>query len=388
MVSICPSKDCTGCGLCTSVCPVHCISMRPGRLGHLYPGIDQDACIDCGACRASCPALSPAEASEHGLGFSAPDKAYAAWADDSGEYLTSASGGAASVLARHFLSSGGIVYGCAVCPGQGGQAFDVRHIRVDKVEELALLKGSKYVQSNIMDILPSLKKDVRSGSHVLFIGTPCQAAAVKRLFRKEPDNLMVADLVCHGVPSLPMLRQHISRRIHISPVEVGGVSFRDSSGFRINIAGLDGSLLYSSRPLTGLRTEDLYYCLFMDGFTYRESCYRCRYARVERVSDLTLGDFWGLDRSVQTPSSGVSLILPVSEKGKAALEILKQGMTVVERSVQEAASGNEQLRHPKHKSIRIKVFRALKKVFGPGVYYLLVIDRIIFKRIRRKLRAR
>ena len=388
MVSICSSEDCTGCGLCTAVCPVHCISMRPGQLGHLYPEIDPGACIDCGACRAACPVLSSAEASGHGLGFSAPDKAYAAWADDSCEYLTSASGGAASVLARHYILSGGIVYGCAVCPGKDGQAFDVRHIRVDNVEKLTLLKGSKYVQSSIMDILPSLKKDVRSGSHVLFIGTPCQAAAVKRLFRKEPDNLLVADLVCHGVPSLSELRQHISRRLHISPVEVGGVSFRDSSGFRINISGLDGRLLYSSRPLTGLRTEDLYYCLFMDGFTYRESCYRCRYACVERVSDLTLGDFWGLDRSVRTPSSGVSLILPVSEKGKAAMEILKQGMTIVERSVQEAASGNEQLRHPKHKSIRIKVFRALEKAFGPRVYYLLVIDRIAVKRIRRKFGAK
>lgn len=384
MDSICSFQDCTGCGLCSAVCPVRCISMRPGQLGHLYPEIDTAVCIDCGACRASCPA----NASDACLGFSLPDKAYAAWADDSGEYLTSASGGAASVLARNYILSGGIVYGCSVCPGEDGQAFDVRHIRVESADGLPGLKGSKYVQSSIRDMLPSLKKDIGAGRQVLFVGTPCQAAAVKRLFRKEPDNLLVVDLVCHGVPSLAMLRKHVSDRLDIDPAEAGNISFRDSSGFRMVISGRDGRILYGSRPLTGLRTEDLYYCLFMDGFSYRESCYRCRYARGERVSDLTLGDFWGLDKSVRTPGNGVSLILPVTKKGKAAMEILKQGMTLVERSVQEAVSGNEQLRHPKHKSIRIKVFRVLEKAFGPGIYYLLVIDRIILKRIRRKLTAK
>lgn len=384
MDSICTSQDCTGCGLCTAVCPVHCISMRQGQLGHLYPGIDTSACIDCGACRAACPSNLPDDA----LGFTLPDEAYAAWSNDLSEYLTSASGGAASVLARHFLSSGGIVYGCAVCPGKDGQQFDVRHIRIGKEEELVQLKGSKYVQSRIADILPSLKNDVRAGQRVLFIGTPCQAAAVKRLFRREPDNLVVADLVCHGVPSLAMLQQHIARRLRISPAEVDNISFRDSSGFRLGIKDGEGRQLYVSRPLEGLRTEDLYYCLFMDGFTYRESCYRCRYARPERTADLTLGDFWGLDRSVRTPSSGVSLVLPVTEKGKAALDILRKGMTLVPRPVREAVRGNEQLRHPKHKSIRIKIFRTFEKPSGPRLYYLLVIDRIILKHIRKIFRAR
>lgn len=322
------------------------------------------------------------------MGFVLPDEAYAAWANDGSEYVTSASGGAASVLARHYLSSGGIVYGCSVCPGKEGQAFDVRHTRVAKEEDLAQLKGSKYVQSSIGALLPYLKKDVRSGRHVLFIGTPCQAAAVKRLFRQEPDNLLVADLVCHGVPSLAMLQQHIARRLRISRAEVGNISFRDSSGFRLGIKDGEGRQLYVSRPLEGLRTEDLYYCLFMDGFTYRESCYRCRYARPERTADLTLGDFWGLDKSVRTPSSGVSLVLPVTEKGKAALDILRKGMTLVPRPVQEAVRGNEQLRHPKHKSMRIKIYRIFEKTFGLRLYYLLVVDRIILKRIRKILWAK
>lgn len=384
MVNICPSKDCTGCGLCTAVCPVHCISMQPGQLGHLYPHIDSAACIDCGACSRSCPS----NASGAEMGFVRPDDAYAAWANDSSEYLTSASGGAASVLARYYLSSGGIVYGCSVCPGKDGQSFDVQHIRVGKKEDPSGLKGSKYVQSSIRDILPSLKNDVRAGQQVLFIGTPCQAAAVRSLFSKEQDNLLVVDLVCHGVPSLAMLRNHVSRRLHMSPAEVENITFRDASGFRMVISGRDGRPLYVCRPLTGLRTEDLYYCLFMDGFTYRESCYRCRYACVERVSDMTLGDFWGLDRSVKTPSSGVSLVLPVTEKGKAALDILRKGMTLVQRPVQEAVRGNEQLRCPKHKSIRIKIFRIFEKTFGQRLYYLLVVDRIILKRIRKILWAK
>ena len=198
MIVICEKKQCFGCGLCAYSCPKHCISMEIGNsFGHLFPHIDQSACVDCGLCQKKCPALHLPEKQR-------PITAYAAWSIDSEDYQSSTSGAAASVLSRHVLEQGGVVYGCAML-----RDIDVRHIRIDNVSDIKKLKGSKYVQSDLMDIFASLKTDVETGRQTLFIGTPCQVAAMKRLFKNQPDNLILVDLICHGVPSLELLRQHI-----------------------------------------------------------------------------------------------------------------------------------------------------------------------------------
>ena len=143
MNNICDKAQCTGCGLCAARCPKHCITMRAiGKLGHVYPVIDQGSCIDCGLCRKGCPSLVEIECRY-------PQKAYAAWSKDGDDYKSSTSGGAASVLTRHILDKGGVVYGCSVLPG-----IRIEHVRIDKIEDAARLKGSKYVQSSITGVLP------------------------------------------------------------------------------------------------------------------------------------------------------------------------------------------------------------------------------------------
>ena len=219
---------------------------------------------------------------------------------------------------------------------------------------------------------------------VLFIGTPCQVAAVRQFFRTTPPGLFTVDIVCHGVPSEALFRKYIKNSLHIDSRAIGSVTFRPGGRFQIEISDRKGDLLYTHKPVSAYRSEDIFYSMFMDGFTYRDSCYKCRFASSNRVSDMTIGDFWGLGKDVPEHTYGVSLVLPVTEKGKYLYGILKDGMVMYERPVREAVSGNEQLRHPKHKSIRIRVFRALAPYLGIGVYRALILDWLILKRLGKK----
>lgn len=162
-------------------------------LGHLYPAIDNTKCVDCGLCKKVCP-------SNHQQTKSTPTLAYAGWDKNEDEYKSSTSGGAASALSRYIIRQGGVVYGCEM-----SLDLDVRHIRVENEEDIIKLKGSKYVQSSIRECLKDIKKELRQGKKVLFIGTPCQVAAVKSVVGNNDSNLYTVDLICHGVPSLNFL---------------------------------------------------------------------------------------------------------------------------------------------------------------------------------------
>lgn len=377
MRRICDKKDCTGCGLCANLCPKECIEMiSEDKLGHLFPEIDRDRCTDCGRCRKVCPSLNK-EA------LTRPTTAYAAWARDGREYKSSSSGGAAAVISRHIINKGGVVYGCAMLPG-----VEVRHIRVDREEDLCLLKGSKYVQSDIQDALSLIKNDVKTGFPVLFVGTPCQVAAVKNLFPSTPDNLFLVDLVCHGVPSVGLLRKHING---IMPYQdCHSVIFREGNDFCLKVtSSVNGRdvTAYDCRLSTD-RYRDFFINSFMDGYTYRDSCYRCLYARPERVGDITIGDFWGLGKDVPDHDNGCSLIMPVSAKGIELVEHIKPFLNIYERTVSEAVAGNDQLRAPKRKGPRIALYRALARHSdGSWPYYLTVADlrvRLRLKKTKKK----
>lgn len=382
MKTVSDRNDCTGCGLCASLCPQRCIEMQSvDKLGHLFPVIDAFRCIDCGKCRKACPSVAPIE-------FYAPHSAWAAWAKDTEDYKSSASGGAASVMSRRILQKGGVVYGCAMLPG-----VEVKHIRVEKEDELTLLKGSKYVQSDIREALSLIKNDVGSGRPVLFTGTPCQVAAVKNLFgAQQPDNLFLVDLVCHGVPSVNLLRSHCGRIVPFRNCR--SVVFREGTGFCLKlISGDDWVAVYESYLDTG-RYKDFYINSFFDGYTYRESCYGCRYARPERVGDLTVGDFWGLGKSapadmIPDHPDGCSLVMPITSKGLGLVEEIKPQMNIFERPVSESVEGNDQLRSPMRKGPRKVLYRALARHFeGEWPYFLVVADLRVRGELKKFFRKR
>lgn len=367
---ICKAEQCTGCTACMNRCPKKCIEMHEDSImGHLHPVIDHTKCVDCGACKKVCPVNSP-------LNLQKPLTAYAGWDKSESEYESSTSGGAASAFARYVIRQGGVVYGCAMMPG-----IEVRHIRIDTEYDIRLLKGSKYVQSTIGDVYSKVREDLRQDRKVLFIGTPCQVAGVKSFIGERiAGNLYTVDLICHGTPSLAFLRRHILKKTKgVVPDEI----FFRKGAYLLLLLLLGGKEIYRS-SLFEQRYQDIYYNAFFDGFSYRDSCNTCRYAQPNRVSDVTIGDFWGLDGDfpLEHPH-GCSVLLPTTEKGMVLIDGIRSEFNLFERSVDEAVNGNEQLRNPKKKNFRIKVFRKILPLFGiDKSYRLCMFDKIIKRNLR------
>ena len=334
-------------------------------MGHLYPRIDRTSCTDCGLCRRVCPSVDSIQLLK-------PSTAYAAWQKDLSEYVSSSSGGMAAALSGHIVSEGGVVYGCAMLPD-----IDVRHIRVDSPADLYKLKGSKYVQSDLRPIWKPLQEDVKNGRKVLFTGTPCQVAAARKLFKTQPSNLYCVDLICHGVPSLASLRAHVHKVADCEHYEK--VVFREGDGIYVVVVGIvDGAAKEVYRTnLWEQRYEDWYINTFIDGFTYRDSCYKCSYARPERAGDITIGDFWGLGAlqsadEIPAHENGCSVALISTAKGRELFDAVREKLNVYERPVEEAVAGNDQLRAPKKMYPVISLYRAVNKhVKAPWLYFLL-----------------
>jgi coenzyme F420-reducing hydrogenase beta subunit len=225
--------DCSGCNVCAEACPKHCIEMIPDRKGFLYPKVNTVTCVDCGVCVKVCPF------EEGNIKLNSPLTAYAAWNKDREQYLASSSGGAAHVFSSYIIRQGGVVYGCT------SESIHVRHIRVDALSELSKLQGSKYVQSDVRGLFSQVKADLQAGKPVLFIGTPCQVAGLKNYIKRIPEHLYLVDLICHGVPSLQMLHEHINHIMKGRPAEQ--LSFRKGQLYRIEITSRCGTV-YSSEP--------------------------------------------------------------------------------------------------------------------------------------------
>lgn len=362
--AVCGHQQCTGCGLCLSLCPQQCISIGTGELGHVYPQIDADRCTNCGLCQRNCPAL-------HSQHLAAPQACYAVWSKDVDDYRTSSSGGVASVLSRYVIEQGGIVYGCAMLPD-----IDVRHVRIDNAEDLWRLKGSKYVQSDVCGVYRQLKEDVKAGRNTLFIGTPCQVAAVKAIYKVQPENLLLVDLICHGVPSRELLKRHVKNVTGRESCD--NIMFRESDDFMLKIKA-DGVVVYDE-PFSKQLYKDCYINTFIDGYTYRDCCFQCQYAGAARVSDITIGDFWGLGmkydaNGMQEHSHGCSVVLPITEKGIWMLGIIQDRLNIYERPVDEAIEGNAQLQSPVQMDWRKRLFRILYPAVGRYAYDIATIDR-------------
>lgn len=330
-MEICKRDQCTGCFACVNICPKHCITMAEDEYGFIYPQIDEERCIHCDACKRVC--LNHREISYHGTLHT-----YAAWARSSEDRQSSSSGGAASVFAQWVLDQGGVVFG-AVWDGNN----EACHACITKKRDVVRLKGSKYVHSYINDTFTQCKRYLLKGSVVLFIGTPCQIEGLKGfLGYKEFTNLYLVDIVCHGVPSHKMLQQHLQRILGKDGNKVYQISFRNKTRFQFTVADSQ-KMIYKMKS-----SYDEYLRSFLEGITYRSNCYTCKFARPERVSDITLGDFWGIDKTLfeAEEGKGISCVLVHTEKGQQLFEQVKDKLEVTERSTDEAVRGNGQLKKP------------------------------------------
>ena len=363
------AEGCSGCGACAAVCPVHAVTMAPAADGCLYPQIDQNKCICCEKCIHVCE-----EKNKQNLNH--PAEAYAAVGQAEQLIKNSASGGVYACIARSHLLSGGMTAGAVMdCSGTG---IHVYHMLSDKMEDLQKMQGSKYVQSDAWrcydDVISALKK----GKRVLFSGTPCQAAAIKQL-TGDPENLITMDLVCHGVPPLQMLADYAKILEKRFGGKLQNLNFRDKSSGKSFYARWDILKVKKIKEYRLSSRLQSYYRYFLSGVTYRESCYACPYAQMNRVSDITIGDYWKIEdmhaadfasRRMEKRSDW-SCILVNTQKGN---DFLREHASVVKLFPSKAewiAVGNGQLNAPIQKpSNRAEVL----KLYREGGYAAVEAD--------------
>jgi len=326
-MTICDVQKCTGCFSCMNVCPNHAISIGYDSMLKTIPSVDDEKCIHCQLCQKSCPVLNKVVA--------VPVKqVYAATSKVKQDQERSSSGGIATVISRQIIRNNGVVYGASATNRE------VRHIRVDKLENLQLLQGSKYVQSSIGFIYQSVKQDLLSGKKVCFFGTPCQIAGLQCFLGTTYDNLLTVDLVCHGTPPFRYLAEHLQEN---DVIDWDVLVFRKGVYFSLMAFREDAKIYEKPSSL------DRYYKAFLTSLTYRDNCYECEYSKEERISDLTLGDFWGLDKSTlkNTFDGRISLVLINSEKGETIFHDCHSEIVCERRQIEEGLNADqENLHHP------------------------------------------
>lgn len=350
-MNICDRNKCAACYTCYNICPKNCISFNTDEFGIDFPVIDNKKCIGCNLCIKTCPA-------NNNSSFNNPKNAYATWSLDNEDRKTSASGGLASVLYNQIISEGGIAYG--VCMDND---FNLNFKGAINKEELRGFKGSKYVHAFVNDSFTKVKEDLKNNKKVLFIGTPCQIDALKFYLGKEYESLYTADLICHGTPPITYLKEYIDvikREENINPNKI---LFREDNEFNFILCkdSIENRLYNKS----GLYDE--YIQGFLSALFYRECCYSCKYATNKRVSDITIGDFWGLGlkEPFNYPYTGsISLALVNTDKGQDILNRSKDKLFIEKRSLEEAIEGNEQLNHPSKCHKKHNLFKQLYKDYG------------------------
>ncbi len=331
-------QHCTGCRACEQICPRHCISMEPDSEGFLYPHIDTAACMKCGLCVKYCPIHHSVE-----KGTEKP-AVYAVWLKDRDMRLQSSSGGAFSAIAAPVLEAGGAVFGCAF-----DENLVPKQIVVRKTGDLPRLMGSKYVQSDTGHTFSQVKQLLDDNVTVMYSGTPCQIAGLKSFLKKDYSNLLMVDLVCHGVPGPALFQEYLGWLGRKHRKKVTALSFRDKSkkGWgEFGKVDFQAEDRVNSKPI--IPELDPYFSLFLHGETSRTCCYGCSYASPEREGDFTIGDFWGIQRFYpEIPAhDGVSLLMVNSEKAVSALPGLSQSLFMQKATFEEAAAENGQLLHP------------------------------------------
>lgn len=305
---VCDRLTCTGCGACTAVCPVNCIEMATDAEGFYYPEIDASKCIGCKKCQKTCPSI---EKQTNAEGYAT--EAFAFKNHNTAALSKSTSGGFVSAVAEWAFAKGGVVYSCKY-----DEKFRAVFDKAESAAELEAMRGSKYVESIAWTVYPEIKQSLNQGRLVVFIALPCQIAGLLAcLSEKESQNLVTVDILCHGVPAHKLFESYLA----FIAEEKGPVveyHFRNKKYWGW---GSWGTYLYRSGEKTKeqklLSENDYYYGLYFKENNYRESCYRCQYASLPRIADITVGDCWKIeeiDASVKS-RDGVSLLLINTKKG-------------------------------------------------------------------------
>lgn len=344
-IKISDKKMCCGCLSCKISCPKKAINYYKSVDGSLYPNIDEEKCIDCGICANVCNFKNKKY-------FSKPNKGYVAITKDENLLNKSTSGGIFSTIAKKYLENNWKICGCISYIKDG--KYIAEHVLTNDYSVVEKMFGSKYVQSTIVNALCEIKKSLMLGEKILFSGTPCQISALKGFLKKEYDNLYTIEIICHGAPSQKMLNDYIEYYNKKHNCLITNLQFRTKKYGWKNI----GQITYKNNSNKRIKTKDFifnessYYYLFEKGYFFRESCYSCPFSGEMRTGDITIGDFWGIEKVHSelldkiNVNKGVSCILANSNKGNEIIRTCKDNFYLYNSNFNKIRKYNRQLNEP------------------------------------------
>ena len=310
MVSFINKCDCCGCEACVQVCPQQCISFEEDTEGFRYPQVDKAVCADCGLCEQVCPFMNPYEKRR-------PIEVLAAINKDDEVRERSSSGGVFSLLANQVIDAGGVVFGVRF-DDEWLAVFDCAETR----EQVAAFRGSKYLQARVGDCYVQCEQFLKDGRQVLFSGTPCQIAGLHRFLHKTHENLLTVDFICHGVPSPKVWEKYLDMVVPTGHNSINNISFRDKRrGWKRFSIVIDHSAEGGIESVNNPIFEDPYGKAFLANLTLRPACYACPAKSGRSHSDITLGDFWGIEQIIpqMDDDRGTSVVIIHTQKGQAVL---------------------------------------------------------------------
>lgn len=375
--------DCCGCQACAAVCPRHAIEMKHDAQGFGYPVIDESLCVSCGLCEKVCQIHHPLEKkmAENCIGVKNQDAVR----------VVSSSGGVYTTISDVVLSESGVCVGCRF-----DDNMHVVHSVADNASSRDLFRGSKYVQSDVNGIYPQVYDELKTGKTVLFTGTPCQCAGLQQYLvtrKANLEHLILMDVVCHGVPSPLIWREYVSdleRRVGSKMTsytfrnkEVGWRNYNIKAAFENGTSIVDGA---HGRVFATLFSRDV---------MLRPSCYYCPYCSMERVSDLTIGDFWGIEHIDEafSDNQGVSMLFINSAKGRKIWEKCQNAVSfkeyplscIVQPNLHYATSFNVEY-DSFWETFNRHGYKAVATKYGGGGVVILAKVFDFIRRVKRKLR--
>ena len=328
--------NCTGCGACLQKCPQNCITMKLDKDGFAYPIINYEICVECGLCSNVCPIDKNLYINKEQMTY------YGIINKDTESILESASGGVFIILAKYFLNKGGYVAGCVM------KEKSPIHILSNSIMDVKKMQGSKYVQSDTTKVYIQIKEKLNKGVKVLFTGTPCQVDGLYSFLGSKHDNLYTIDILCHGTPSPKYLEYCLKYYENKYKFKIEDVQFRSKQG-KLSWGKNYGLTLIGGKEKKYIPAKyDVYYRDFIEANSFRESCYECAYTSENRVGDLTIGDFQGVNKfypEIDT-HNGVSVVSVNSSKGKKMIEIMDDKVFKFETLFQNASDQNGPFKKP------------------------------------------
>lgn len=379
MIKIIEKKDCCGCYACYNVCPQNCIEFKKDNEGFLYPVVDETKCVNCDLCTKVCPIENKKET------INDLHLAFACNNCNLSVRLNSSSGGVFFSLAKYVIESDGVVYGASF-----DKNINLIVTRVENEHEISPLMGAKYVQAEVGKIYQSIKVDLISGKLVMFVGTSCQIAGLNNFLRGQTyENLIMVDFVCHGVPSPGVWQSFLKYREKKMRSKMVKAEFRNKS---VSWRQYCAVFSYQNGKQEKIhRSDNPYQQSFLKNYILRPSCYDCKFKGTERISDMTIGDFWTIKQYVKEldDKKGTSLVLIHSQKGMDIFDIIKRNMQFVKVNHDDVVLSNS----PYLKSVecpdnRFEFFNAIETIGWDGIKKGWFPERKFMDKIKDYLRSK